>query len=55
VPTSPPTSPLYTEHNKCSITAYEVFHVQPEDGHCQMPKHVVVPYVADYLHAFTVK
>ena len=23
----------------------EFFHVQPEDGHCQVPKHVVVPYV----------
>ena len=22
-----------------------VFHVQPEDGHYQAPKHVVVPYV----------
>jgi len=26
------------------VTA-EVFHVQPEDGHYQAPKHVVIPYV----------
>jgi len=50
-----PTSPLYTAHNKCSMTAYYVFHVQPEDGHCQMLKPVVVPYVVDYLHIFTIK
>jgi len=24
-------------------------HVQPEDGHCQALKHVVVPYAVDYL------
>ena len=41
------TIPLYTAHNKTRITAYLVFHVQPEDGHCQVPKHVVVPYVVN--------
>ena len=30
-----------------STTAYSVFHVQPEDGHCQAPKHVAVPYVVN--------
>jgi len=28
-----------------------VFHVQPEDGHYQAPKHVVVPYVEDTLYS----
>jgi len=37
------------------ITAYYVFHVQPENDHCQAPKHVVVPYVVDYLQASTIK
>jgi len=32
-----------------------VFHVQPEDGHCQAPKHVVVPYAVYYLHTSTNK
>jgi len=39
--------PLYTAHNKSSI--------QPEDGHCQASKHVVVPYVIYYLHTSTNK
>jgi len=29
--------------------------LKSEDGHCQAPKHVVVPYVVDYLHASTIK
>jgi len=28
----------------------KVFHVQPEDGHCQAPKHVVVPYVVNTIY-----
>jgi len=28
-----------------------VFHVQPEDGHCQVPKHVAVPYVENTLYS----
>ena len=28
-----------------------VFHVQPEVGHCQAPKHVVVPYVENTLYS----
>ena len=27
-----------------------VFHVQPEDGHCQAPKHVAVPYVVNTIY-----
>jgi hypothetical protein len=37
---------LYKSH----ITAYQVFHVQPEDDHCQVPKHVVVPYVVNTIY-----
>ena len=29
-----------------------VFHVQPEDDHCQAPKHVVVPYVVNTLYIY---
>jgi len=50
VSTSTPASPLYTTHIKPRITAYQVFHVQPEDGHCQAPKHVVVPYVVNTIY-----
>ena len=32
------------------ITALLVFYVQPEDGHYQAPKHVVVPYVENILY-----
>ena len=32
-----------------------MFHVQPEVGHCQAPKHVVVPYAVYYLHTSTNK
>ena len=32
------------------ITAYYVFHVQPEEGHYQVPKHVVVPDVENALY-----
>jgi hypothetical protein len=28
-----------------------VFHVQPEDGHYQAPKHVAVPYVGNTLYS----
>ena len=28
-----------------------VFHVQPEDGHYQAPKHVVEPYVENTLYS----
>jgi len=28
-----------------------VFHVQPEDGHYQAPKHVVLPYVENTLYS----
>jgi len=28
-----------------------VFHVQPEDGHYQVPKHVVTPYVENTLYS----
>ena len=28
-----------------------MFHVQPEDGHYQEPKHVVVPYVENNLYS----
>ena len=28
-----------------------MFHVQPEDGHYQEPKHVVVPYVENILYS----
>ena len=28
-----------------------MFHVQPEDGHYQAPKHVVVPYVENTLYS----
>jgi len=31
--------------NPSIIYTHPVFHVQPEDGHCQTPKRVVVPYV----------
>jgi len=27
-------------------------HVQPEDGYCQEPKHVVVPYVVMLIHLY---
>jgi len=27
------------------IYTHPVFNVQPEDDHCQAPKHIVVPYV----------
>ena len=40
-PSHLPTS-IYSAHDKSSITAYKPFHVQPEDGHCKAPKHVVV-------------
>jgi len=30
-----------------------LFHVQPEDGHCQVPKHVVVPYVVNTRYTST--
>jgi len=33
------------------LVEYKVFHVQPEDGHYQVPKHVVVPYVENYLYS----
>jgi len=39
----------------CRITAYKVFHVQPEDGHCQVRKHVVVPYVVNTFYTSTIK
>ena len=29
----------------------KVFHVQPEDGHYQVPKRVVVPYVENILYS----
>jgi len=29
--------------------------VQPEDNHCQAPKHVVVPYVINTIYTFTIK
>jgi len=32
-----------------------MFLVQPEVGHCQAPKHVVVPYAVYYLHTTTNK
>jgi len=28
-----------------------VFHVQPEDGHYQAPKHVAVPYIENTLYS----
>jgi len=49
------TVPLYTAHNKPHITAYKVFHVQPEDDHCQVPKHVVVPYVVNTIYTSSIK
>ena len=52
---SPCTVPLYTVHNKPRITAYYIFHVQPEDGHCQAPNHVVVPYVINSIYTSTIK
>ena len=55
VPTSPPTSPQFTVHNKSRITDYLVFHVQPEDVHCQAPKHVVVRYVVNCKCSSTFK
>ena len=33
-----------------SMCAVYVFHVQPEDGHYQAPKHVVVLYVENNLY-----
>jgi len=33
------------------VTASYVFHVQPEDGHYQISKHVVVPYVQNTLYS----
>ena len=33
-------------------TAYYVFHVHPEDGHCQSPKHVFVPYVVSTRYLY---
>ena len=33
------------------ITAQKVFHVQPEAGHYQVPKYVVVPYVENTLYS----
>ena len=44
------TVPQYTAHNRPRITAYKLFHVQPEDGHCQVTKHVVVPYAVNNIH-----
>ena len=32
-------------------TVWVTFHVQPEDGHYQAPKHVVVPYVENTLYS----
>ena len=33
------------------IRCYWHLHVQPEDGHYQAPKHVVVPYVENTLYS----
>jgi len=48
---------LPTVHNayKPRITAYYLFHVQPEDGHCQATKYVVVPYVVNNIYTATIK
>ena len=32
-------------------TVWVTFHVQPEDGHYQAPKRVVVPYVENTLYS----
>jgi len=53
VPTSPPTSPLYTTH--IVSYSYLLFHVQPEDGHCQAPKQLVVPYVVNTIYTSIIK
>ena len=34
------------------ITFYNVFHIQPEDGHYQAPKHVVVLYAINYIYIY---
>ena len=38
-------------HSQQNINKKYVFHVQPEDGHYQAPKHVVVPYVENTLYS----
>ena len=45
---------VYSPH-KSRITAYQVFHVQPEDGHCQALKHAVVPCVVNTIYTSTIK
>ena len=45
MPTLPPPYPIQTAH-VCFVC-----HVQPEDGHYQAPKHVVVPYVENTLYS----
>ena len=52
VPTSTLTSPLYTANT--STAAYKVFQTQPEDGHCQGPKHVVDLYVVNSIYISTI-
>jgi len=37
---------MYILYYNCSV-----FHVQPEDGYYQAPKHVVVPYVENTLYS----
>jgi len=34
---------------------YRIFISQPEEGHFQVPKHVAVLYVVNYIHISTIK
>jgi len=49
VPTPPLTSPLYTAHISRVELLTKFFQHQPEDGHCQRPKHVIDLYVVNSL------
>jgi hypothetical protein len=54
VPTSPLTSPLYTTHISRVELLTKYLISQPEDGQCQVPKHVVVLYAINYIHISTI-
>jgi len=55
VPTSPLTTPLYTAHIRRVQLLTNFFISQPEDGHCQVSKHVVILYVINSIHISTIK
>ena len=51
-----PYQPTVYRPHKSSIAAYQVIFIfQPKDGHCQVPKHVVVLYIINSIHNSTIK